>query len=935
MPDPIALSRQPNTAGNVPANSTCPSEHRYRHMWTWERVASVTHCVDCYPEACPFKAYIIGDRVVREEQSGVFEPTEPGVPDMNPAGCQKGVAWSAMLDAPERVLYPLVRDGDRGSGRWRRVSWDEANGIVADGILDAIQASGPDSIIYEGTPAQGGLLASPLVSSLFGLLGAVQTDVNANINDFGPGLYLTFGKFNSMASADDWFHSDLILITCANPVYTWITQYHFIAEARYRGAEILTIAPDCSPSTIHADAYVPVRAGCDAALALSICHVILEEGLENRDFVVRQTDLPLLLRDDTGRYLRASDLAPDGREDQFFWLDERDGAIVEAPRGTLDPGAVQPALAGAVDVRLADGTHTTVRPVFESLRDRLAAYSPERAPELCGTHPSLVREIARKVATRRTNFLMGLTSGKYLHGDLIQRAWTLVAALTGNWGRKGTGFHHWAVGGFDGAFLFPMKSAPGPEAAQQVLGLRRAMIDAIRSQDPTMTDEIASVELFQRLAETGGTSPSAFFWHRHAGYDERWRRWTDPTMHRPFDEYVHEAEESGWWPSARPSREIAPRVFIECGGNFLRRQRGGTRHLLKSLWPKLDLAVTIDWRMSTTAMHADVILPAAQHYEKANFQMPMPRSMGIAFSDRAVPPAGESKSEFEIMLALAAKLEERAAVRGMDSYVDARGATRRITGLRATLSKGGVFERAEQVAEEMFADTVVAGNVAPGTTMQDVRDRGFVRFIDWGISPYGLTQATDPRPDETLTPFRRHVEENEPFPTMARRAQFYIDHPWFIEADEQLPTHKPPPPQGGDFPLSLISGHNRWSSHSTNQVNRMMLATHRGHPFIFMNPADAARRGVRDDDPVRVFNDVGSYETHARLSPNTPPGLAVMYNGWEPYQFPGWHGTADVEPGLVKWLGFAGGYGHLRYWGYEWQPVPNDRAIRVDIERTP
>ncbi len=908
------------------------TEAHYRSKWCWDRVASVTHCVDCYPEACPFKAYISGDRVIREEQSGVFQTIEPGVPDMNPAGCQKGVAWSAMLDAPERVLHPLLRDGPRGSGRWRQASWDEALTVVADGLLDALEQSGPDSIIYEGTPAQGGLLGSPLFGSLFSQLGTVQTDVNANINDFGPGLYLTFGKFNSMGSADDWFHSDLIIITCANPIYTWITQYHFIAEARYRGAEVVTIAPDCSPSIVHADTYVPVRPGCDAALALSMCFVILEEGLANREFAARQTDLSLLLREDTKRYLRASDLRADSRDDQFHWLDERTGAVVEAPRGTLDPGDVRPALEGSAQVTLADGSRVVVRPVLAALRERLAAYAPERASELCGTHPDLIRDLARKAATRRTNFLMGLTSGKYLHGDLIQRAWALVGALTGNWGRKGTGFHHWAVGGFDGAFLFSMKPAGGPEAAQQVLGLRRAMIDSIKAQDPSMTDEIASVELFMRLAEGSGTSPSAFFWHRHAGYDERWRRWTDPSMRRPMDEYVREAEDAGWWPSARPSRDVEPRVFVECGGNFLRRQRGGTRHLLESLWPKLDLVVTVDWRMSTTAMHADVILPAAQHYEKANYQMPMPRAMGIAFSDRAVAPAGESKSEFEIMLALAAMIERQAAARGLDAYTDTRGTARTISGLRATLSKNGAFEKAEQVAEEMFADTLAAGNVAAGTTMDDMRERGFVRFIDWGISPYGLTQATDPRPNETLAPFRRHVEQHEPYPTLARRAQFYIEHPWFFEAGEELPCHKPPPPQGGDYPIELISGHNRWSSHSTNQVNRMMLATHRGHPFIFLNPSDAAARGIADDGLVRVRNDAGAYETHARLSPGIAPGLAVMYNGWEPYQFPGWHGTADVEPGLVKWLGFAGGYGHLRYWGFEWQPVPNDRAIRVEIE---
>jgi hypothetical protein len=41
----------------------------------------------------------------------------------------------------------------------------------------------------------------------------------------------------------------------------------------------------------------------------------------------------------------------------------------------------------------------------------------------------------------------------------------------------------------------------------------------------------------------------------------------------------------------------------------------------------------------------------------------------------------------------------------------------------------------------------------------------------------------------------------------------------------------------------------------------------------------------------------------------------------------------DVEPGMVKWLHLAGGYGHLRYWPLQWQPVPIDRAIRVDIEK--
>ena len=49
--------------------------------------------------------------------------------------------------------------------------------------------------------------------------------------------------------------------------------------------------------------------------------------------------------------------------------------------------------------------------------------------------------------------------------------------------------------------------------------------------------------------------------------------------------------------------------------------------------------------------------------------------------------------------------------------------------------------------------------------------------------------------------------------------------------------------------------------------------------------------------------------------------------------FRNWRGPMDIEPGLVKWLHLAGGYGHLRYWPLEWQPTPVDRGVRVNMER--
>jgi anaerobic selenocysteine-containing dehydrogenase len=146
-------------------------------------------------------------------------------------------------------------------------------------------------------------------------------------------------------------------------------------------------------------------------------------------------------------------------------------------------------------------------------------------------------------------------------------------------------------------------------------------------------------------------------------------------------------------------------------------------------------------------------------------------------------------------------------------------------------------------------------------------------------------------------------------------------------------VHKEPPAQGGDYPFEVTGGHPRWSANSTNMTNRIILNTQRGRPTIYVNADDALSRGIADGDQLRVFNDCSEAHVEARVTPAVRPGQVIMYNGFEPYQFDEWRDTANIEPGMVKWLHFAGGYGHLRYRGIHWQPVPIDRGVRVDIEK--
>jgi DMSO reductase family type II enzyme molybdopterin subunit len=873
------------------------------------------------------RVYIRDGKVVREEQTGNIPLIEHGVPDANPMGCQKGACWSQTLEGADRITKPLRRVGARGEGRWEEVSWDVALGEVADAMLDAAQKDGPDSVVNSmgAEAATWGMVGFNRLVSMF---GGLNTDVNAEINDFSPGIYLTLGKFNVCSSLDDFFHAELFLIFQCNPVYTVTASWHYTTEAKYNGAEYVLFAPDCSPSTQFADYHLPVRPGTDAAWALAMCKVILDEGIYDAGFVKDQTDLPLLVRKDNRRFLRADDLEEGASAEQFYFFDEGAGRVVEAPRETLALGELSPALEGEFEVTLRGGERVTVTPVFALLREHLEGFTPERAYEICGVHPDAIRSLAR--------MLGGGTSFKYFHGDLMIRSSMLLLALTGNWGRKGTGNGTWSTGMFDGLMLMQAKQSAGAEQTRAFLEMRQQIEAAIKAEDPSLTDEMVRIELSARMVGTFGLIPPAFFWYRHCGYAKNWNRseWNDPSMKRSFDEYMREAVEKGWWRGAeRPSQAVPPRVLFNTGGNTLRRVRGGQNMLLEHLWPKLDKVVTLDWRMSTTALFSDLILPVTNQYESPRFAIPSPHTLVLNYSEPAVAPPGEAKTEWEIALLLARKLAERAEARGVESYTDQSGTPRRPAGLPDAYTLGGAVVTEEQACEEMLRDTVIAGTIPEGTDLAKMREQGFVRFIDWGISPYGINTASDLSPDETVNHCRWHREKKIPYPTLTRRAQFYIDHPWFLEAGEAFPTHKENPRMGGDHPFVMTSGHNRWSIHSMHITNRLLLQTHRGRPHAVINTGDARQRGIEDGDEVRVWNDMGEFFVPAKVAPNAMPGQVIVYNGWEPYMFRGWRGPMDVEPGMVKWLHLAGDYGHLRYWPLQWQPTPVDRAIRVDIER--
>jgi anaerobic selenocysteine-containing dehydrogenase len=669
--------------------------------------------------------------------------------------------------------------------------------------------------------------------------------------------------------------------------------------------------------------------------------VIIDAGLYQKEFVQEQTDLPLLIRKDNGRFLRGTDVAEGERADQFYWWDTLTGSLMPAPRHTLALLGADPALEGSFKVTLKDLKQVEVEPAFAKLRRQLARYEPEEAAPICGVHPDNIRKLARKVATRRTKLFVGWNSGKNYHGDLIERAMALLLGLTGNWGKRGTGTRSWAIMGMDGGAFMNRKDGPGQESAQRhiagLIALRRLAL----AGDPTLTPEMIQNRMAEAAGELGGqgaTIPPAFLWYHQYGYKEKWDdpENHDPSMKRSWGEYMQEAVDKGWWGESysKAYETVEPRVLVEAGGNMLRRQRGGQKLLLEHLWPKLRTVVSIDYRLTTTGMWSDYVLPAAQHYEKLGNSMPSVHHLNFVLCDRAAPPVGEALPDYEIGLRQLAALERRAKARGLKEFKDRKGNLRSLENLVARATQGGVLRDEEKRFDEVVRDDAVYGVLPKGTTLETLREKGFARFSGWGMVGHGVSQASTLRTDEVHNPLRWHTEDKVPYDTLVRRAQFYIDHEWFLEAEEELPTHKEVPPHGGrGRRFQLTSGHNRWSIHSMNMTNDIILNTHRGEPFVFLNDADAQELGIGNGDKVRLVSDEGDTRVQAKLSPSVRPGQVILYNGFEPYMHEKWYSQSDLEAGQMKHLGLVGNYGHLKYRLFSWQPIPADRAVRVDVER--
>ncbi len=261
-----------------------------RHYWI---VPSI--CFNC-ESACGIIAYVDKENLTVRKIEG--NPLHPGSRGRT---CAKGVVTPNQLEDPDRILYPLKRDGERGSGKWQQVSWDEALDEIGGRIRKAIVENRRHELMYHvGRPGEDGY-ASRVVQA-WGLDGH-NSHTNVCSSSARLGHFLWCGNDRP---SPDYANAQTILLLSSHLETGHYFNPHAqrIVEGQSKGATLIVIDPRLSNTSAKADVWMPAYSGTEGALLLAMVKVLLDEELYDREFMRTWVDWR--------GYLRAErpDLAP-------------------------------------------------------------------------------------------------------------------------------------------------------------------------------------------------------------------------------------------------------------------------------------------------------------------------------------------------------------------------------------------------------------------------------------------------------------------------------------------------------------------------------------------------------------------------------------------------------------------------------------------------
>lgn len=231
---------------------------------------------NCY-DTCSIKTFV---------KDGVIKYVEGAPESTFTAGglCVKGYAYPRRVYSPDRIKYPMMQIG-RGSGNWKRLSWDEAIDRIAQKIIEINEKdgnllglaldkySGNFGITHYGVE---GMMSSLGYTTRFVGTPCWPAGIDAQNFDMGD-MWCN--------DPEDMTESKFIIIWGANPAWCSIHSMKYVMEAQRRGAKLVVIDPVFTQTAAKADLYIQVETAGDGALALGMSRYLLDKGLVDKGFV--------------------------------------------------------------------------------------------------------------------------------------------------------------------------------------------------------------------------------------------------------------------------------------------------------------------------------------------------------------------------------------------------------------------------------------------------------------------------------------------------------------------------------------------------------------------------------------------------------------------------------------------------------------------------
>jgi anaerobic selenocysteine-containing dehydrogenase len=237
--------------------------------------------LDC-PDSCGMVATVVDGRVT--SLCGDKEH-----PYTNGFICRKMRRYPERLYGPHRVLYPQIRTGNKGQGEFRRITWDEAMGIIADRLTDIGRRHGGEAILPYCYAGNMGVVNRFAGFPFFHRLGASQLDQTICSAAAGAGWSCQCGDIPG-CPPENAADAQLIVAWGINIKVTNIHFQQYVAAARKKGGRLLVIDPYCNATARTADSHLAVLPGGDLALALGVLKSLLERDLLDLAYLARETE---------------------------------------------------------------------------------------------------------------------------------------------------------------------------------------------------------------------------------------------------------------------------------------------------------------------------------------------------------------------------------------------------------------------------------------------------------------------------------------------------------------------------------------------------------------------------------------------------------------------------------------------------------------------